>query len=162
MKRIMLLIATNLAIVLVLGIVSTLTGANRFFTSGGLDFGRLLFFALIMGFGGAFISLWLSKTIAKWSTGARVVESPANSTEFWLLETVGRFAQKAGLPMPEVAIDDIESDLYLAIDRAVDRVGRTLSRRLARQREHRHDRPGVARSAPEAAAEIMVSAPSGA
>ena len=62
---------------------------------------------------------------------------------------------------PEVAIDDTESDLYLAIDRAVDRVGRTLSRRLARQREHRHDRLGVARSAPEAAAEIMVSAPSG-
>jgi heat shock protein HtpX len=112
MKRIMLLIATNLAIVLVLGIVSTLTGANRFFTSGGLDFGRLLFFALIMGFGGAFISLWLSKTIAKWSTGARVVESPANSTEFWLLETVGRFAQKAGLPMPEVAIYEGEPNAF--------------------------------------------------
>ena len=112
MKRIMLLIATNLAIVLVLGIVSTLTGANRFFTSGGLNFGRLLFFALIMGFGGAFISLWLSKTIAKWSTGARVVESPANSTEFWLLETVGRFAQKAGLPMPEVAIYEGEPNAF--------------------------------------------------
>ncbi len=112
MKRIMLLIATNLVIVLVLGIVSTLTGANRFFTSGGLDFGRLLFFALIMGFGGAFISLWLSKTIAKWSTGARVVESPANSTEFWLLETVGRFAQKAGLPMPDVPIYEGEPNAF--------------------------------------------------
>lgn len=112
MKRIMLLIATNLAIVLVLGIVSTLSGANRFFISGGLDFGRLLFFALIMGFGGAFISLWLSKTIAKWSTGARVIESPANSTEFWLLETVGRFAQRAGLPMPEVAIYEGEPNAF--------------------------------------------------
>jgi len=112
MKRIMLLIATNLAIVLVLGIVSTITGANRFFTSGGLDFGRLLFFALIMGFGGAFISLWLSKTIAKWSTAALVIESPANSTEFWLLETVGRFAQRAGLPMPEVAIYEGEPNAF--------------------------------------------------
>lgn len=112
MKRIMLLIATNLAIVLVLGIVSTLSGANRFFISGGLDFGRLLFFALIMGFGGAFLSLWLSKTIAKWSTGARVIESPANSTEFWLLETVGRFAQRAGLPMPEVAIYEGEPNAF--------------------------------------------------
>ena len=112
MKRVMLLIATNLAIVIVLGVVATLTGANRFFTSGGLDLGKLLFFALIMGFGGSFISLWMSKTIAKWSTGAQVVETPANSTEFWLVETVRRFADKAGLPMPEVAIYDGEPNAF--------------------------------------------------
>jgi heat shock protein HtpX len=100
MKRIMLLVATNLAIMLVLGIVSTLTGANRFFAGSGLDLGRLLFFALIMGFGGAFISLLVSKTIAKWSTGARVIESPGNSTEFWLVETVRRFADRPACRCP--------------------------------------------------------------
>lgn len=112
MKRIVLLIATNLAIMLVLGIVSTLTGAHRFFSGGGLDLGRLLFFALLMGFGGAFLSLWMSKTIAKWSTGARVIETPASSTEFWLVETVRRLSQKAGLPMPEVAIYDGEPNAF--------------------------------------------------
>ena len=112
MKRVMLLIATNLAIMLVLGIVSTLTGAHRFFTGAGLDLGRLLFFALLMGFGGAFISLWISKSLAKWGTGARVIESPENSTEFWLVETVRRFSEKAGLQMPEVAIYDGEPNAF--------------------------------------------------
>jgi heat shock protein HtpX len=106
MKRVTLLIATNLAIMLVLGIVSTLTGAHRFFSSTGLDLGKLLFFALLMGFGGAFLSLWMSKTLPKWSTGARVISSPETSTEFWLFESVRKFADKAGLPMPEVAIYD--------------------------------------------------------
>ena len=112
MKRIFLLIATNLAIMLVLGIVCTLTGANRFFSSGGLDLGRLLVYALIMGFAGSFISLWMSKIIAKWSTGAQVIETPQTSTEFWLVETVRRFATKAGLPMPEVAIYEGEPNAF--------------------------------------------------
>ncbi|MBP9714058.1 MAG: protease HtpX [Sterolibacterium sp.] len=112
MKRIILFLATNLAIMVVLGIVTTLTGANRYFTSAGLDLGKLLLFAGIMGFGGAFISLWMSKFIAKWSTGARVIESPANSTEYWLLEAVQRLATKAGLPMPEVALYDGEPNAF--------------------------------------------------
>ena len=112
MKRILLFVGTNLAIMLVLGVVTTLTGANRYFTGAGLDLGKLLVFALIMGFGGAFISLWMSKFIAKWSTGARVIEAPGNSTEFWLLETVRRFADKAGLPMPEVAIYEGEANAF--------------------------------------------------
>ncbi len=112
MKRIVLLIATNLAIMLVLGVVSTLTGAHKFFAGSGLDLGRLLFFALLMGFGGAFISLWMSKTIAKWSTGARVIDTPANSTEYWLVETVRRFSEKAGLTMPEVAIYEGEPNAF--------------------------------------------------
>ncbi|HMV05433.1 MAG TPA: protease HtpX [Accumulibacter sp.] len=112
MKRVFLLIATNLAIMLVLGVVSTLTGAHRFFSGAGLDLGKLLFFALIMGFGGSFISLWMSKTIAKWSTGAQVIETPANSTEFWLVDTVRRFSEKAGLPMPEVAIYEGEPNAF--------------------------------------------------
>jgi heat shock protein HtpX len=112
MKRVLLLIGTNLAIMLVLGIVTTLTGANRFFTGTGLDLGKLLFFAAIMGFGGSFMSLWMSKTIAKWSTGARVIESPQNSSEFWLVDTVRRFSEKAGLPMPEVAIYEGEPNAF--------------------------------------------------
>ncbi|KAF0164352.1 MAG: heat shock protein HtpX [Rhodocyclaceae bacterium] len=112
MKRIVLLVATNLAIMLVLGIVTTLTGANRFFTGAGLDLGKLLLFAAILGFGGAFLSLWMSKTIAKWSTGARVIETPQTSTEFWLFETVRRLSEKAGLPMPELAIYEGEPNAF--------------------------------------------------
>jgi len=89
-----------------------LTGAHRFFSGAGLDLGKLLFFALIMGFGGAFISLWMSKTLAKWSTGAQVIESPGNSTEYWLFETVRRFSEQAGLPMPEVAIYEGEPNAF--------------------------------------------------
>lgn len=112
MKRVFLLIFTNLAIMLVLGIVTTLTGAHRFFAGSGLDLGRLLVFAAIMGFGGAFISLLLSKTLAKWSTGAQVIETPQNSTEFWLVETVRRLSQKAGLAMPEVAVYEGEPNAF--------------------------------------------------
>jgi heat shock protein HtpX len=112
MKRILLLIGTNLAIMVVLGIVTTLTGANRFFSGAGLDLGKLLVFAAIMGFGGAFLSLWMSKTIAKWSTGAHVIDAPNSSTELWLFDTVRRFSEKAGLPMPEVAIYEGEPNAF--------------------------------------------------
>ncbi|MFZ5774771.1 MAG: protease HtpX [Thermodesulfobacteriota bacterium] len=104
MKRIVLFICTNLAIMLVLGTVANLLGVNRFLTANGLNLGMLLAFAAIMGFGGAFISLWMSKTIAKWSTGAQVIEEPRNREEQWLLDTVARLAREAGLAMPEVAI----------------------------------------------------------
>jgi heat shock protein HtpX len=104
MKRIVLFIATNLAIMLVLGISASLLGVNRYLTANGLNLGMLLGFAALMGFGGAFISLWLSKPIAKWSTGARVIGQPANSTELWLMNTIAAQAQKAGIKMPEVAI----------------------------------------------------------
>ena len=112
MKRTVLLIGTNLAILLVLGVVSTLTGAHRFFTGAGLDLERLLMFAMLMGFGGAFISLWMSKTIAKWSTGAKVIETPQNPTEVWLVETVRRLALTANLPMPQVAIYEGEPNAF--------------------------------------------------
>ncbi len=104
MKRVLLFLATNLAVMLVLSLFTSLLGVNRYLTANGLDYGMLLAFAAVIGFGGAFISLLMSKFMAKWSTGARVIESPANSTEFWLVETVGRLAQRANLPMPEVAI----------------------------------------------------------
>ena len=104
MKRILLFLATNLAIVLVLSVSASLLGVNHYLTGRGLNLGTLLAFAALMGFGGAFISLWLSKPIAKWSTGARVIEQPANAFEAWLLNTVAAQAQRAGIAMPEVAI----------------------------------------------------------
>lgn len=104
MKRIALFIGTNLAIMLVLGVSASLLGVNHYLTARGLNLGMLLGFAALMGFGGAFISLWLSKPIAKWSTGARVIEQPANATEAWLLNTIATQAQKAGIAMPQVAV----------------------------------------------------------
>lgn len=104
MKRILLFLATNVAIMLVLGITASLLGVNHYLTAKGLNLGTLLVFAGLMGFGGAFISLWLSKPIAKWTTGARVIEQASNPTERWLLDTVARQAQKAGIAMPEVAV----------------------------------------------------------
>jgi heat shock protein HtpX len=104
MKRIALFIGTNLAIMLVLGVSASLLGVNHYLTARGLNLGMLLGFAALMGFGGAFISLWLSKPIAKWSTGARVIAQPANATEAWLLNTIAAQAQKAGIAMPQVAV----------------------------------------------------------
>lgn len=97
MKRVLLFLATNLAIIVVLGIVANILGVNRFLTANGLNLGMLLGFAALIGFGGAFISLLMSKTIAKWSTGAQVIETPRNDTERWLVDSVARFAQAAGI-----------------------------------------------------------------
>ena len=106
MKRVFLFLATNLAIMLVLGISASLLGVNRYLTANGLNLGALLGFAALMGFGGAFISLWMSKPLAKWSTGARVIQQPTNATEVWLMNTVAAQAQRAGIAMPEVAVYD--------------------------------------------------------
>ncbi|WP_255989335.1 protease HtpX [Chitinolyticbacter albus] len=106
MKRVILLIATNIAVMLVLSIVASLLGVNRYLTANGLNLGALLVMAAIFGFGGAFISLAISKMMAKWSTGAQVIETPRNQAEAWLVETVGKLAQRANIPMPEVAIYD--------------------------------------------------------
>ena len=112
MKRVILFLATNLAVMLVLGISARLLGIDRFLTANGLNLGMLLAFSALIGFGGAFISLLMSKPMAKWSTGARVIDSPNNSTEFWLVQTVERLAQKAGVAMPEVAIYDGEPNAF--------------------------------------------------
>jgi heat shock protein HtpX len=112
MKRIVLFLATNLAIMLVLGISASLLGVNKFLTANGLNLGMLLGFAALMGFGGAFISLWMSKPIAKWSTGARVITQPGNATEAWLMNTVANQARKAGIGMPEVAIYQGEPNAF--------------------------------------------------
>jgi heat shock protein HtpX len=112
MKRIILFVATNLAIVVVLGIVASLLGVNRFLTANGLNLGALLGFALIMGFGGAFISLLLSKPIAKWSAGVQLISQPRNADEAWIVDTVRRFADKAGIGMPEVGIFEGEPNAF--------------------------------------------------
>ncbi|MBE7940663.1 MULTISPECIES: protease HtpX [Ramlibacter] len=112
MKRILLFVATNFAVVLVLGIVSSLLGVNRYLTANGLNLGMLLGFALVMGFGGAFISLLISKPMAKWSAGVQVIEQPRNADEAWIVETVRRFADKAGIGMPEVGIFEGEPNAF--------------------------------------------------
>jgi len=112
MKRVLLFLATNLAVMLVLSTVSSLLGVNRFLTANGLNLGMLLGFAAVIGFGGAIISLLMSKSMAKWSTGARIIEAPSSSTEVWLVDSVARLANAAGLPMPEVAIYDGEPNAF--------------------------------------------------
>ncbi len=104
MKRIILFVLTNVLVVAVLGIVASLLGVNRYLTASGLNLGSLLGFALVMGFGGAIISLLISKPMAKWSAGVRVIESPQNVDEAWIVETVRKLADKAGIGMPEVGI----------------------------------------------------------
>ena len=104
MKRVFLFIFTNLAVMLVLGVAASLLGVNRYLTANGLDLSALLGFALLMGFGGAFISLLISKPVAKWSTGAQVINDSPDATHQWLVTTVKRFADAAGVRMPEVAI----------------------------------------------------------
>lgn len=112
MKRILLFVFTNLAVMVVLGVVASLLGVNRFLTSNGLDLTALLGFSLIMGFGGAFISLLISKPMAKWSTGARLINQPANADEAWIVSTVQRLSERAGIAMPEVAIYDGEPNAF--------------------------------------------------
>lgn len=106
MKRVMLLIGTNLAVMLVLSIVVHLFGLNRWLVSGGINMPSLLAFCAVFGFGGAFISLLISKPMAKWSTGARVISGAEGETERWLVSTVGDLSSRAGIAMPEVAIYD--------------------------------------------------------
>jgi len=112
MKRIVLFVLTNVAIMVVLGVTASLFGFNRFLTANGLDLSALLGFSLIMGFGGAVISLLMSKPIAKWSTGAKVITQPANADEAWLLQTVHGFAERAGIATPEVAIYEGDANAF--------------------------------------------------
>jgi heat shock protein HtpX len=108
LKRIGLLIATNLAILFVINIVVMVLERAGVFGEGEFlrAYGPLMVFSALMGFGGAFISLLISKWMAKWSTGAQVIESPRNATEAWLFETVRAQASRAGIAMPEIAIYD--------------------------------------------------------
>lgn len=104
MKRVLLFFATNFAILLVLSVSFRLLGIDRWLAANGLNMTALLLFAAVIGFGGSFISLALSKRMAKMSTGAQVIEQPRNALELWLVETVQHLAQKAGIGIPEIAI----------------------------------------------------------
>jgi heat shock protein HtpX len=112
MKRIFLFIVTNLAVVLLLSVVASLLGVDRYLGPRGLDLSALAGFSLVLGFGGAFLSLLMSKFIAKWSTGARVIDTPRTPMEAWLVQTVHALAQRAGLRPPEVAVYEGEPNAF--------------------------------------------------
>ena len=104
MKRILLFVLTNFAVMAVLLITTRILGVDRFLTANGLNMTALAGFSLVIGFGGAIISLLISKPMAKFSTGARVINQPQTADEAWIVQTVQNFASKAGIGMPEVAI----------------------------------------------------------
>jgi heat shock protein HtpX len=112
MKRIVLFVLTNLAVMLVLGITASLLGVNKFLTANGLNLGMLLGFSLLMGFGGAIISLLISKPMAKWSTGAVIINDSTDPTHRWIVGTVRTFSTKAGIGMPDVALYEGEPNAF--------------------------------------------------
>ncbi|HEY5900416.1 MAG TPA: protease HtpX [Burkholderiales bacterium] len=104
MKRVILLIATNIAVMVVLSIVVSVLGLDRWLMAEGIDYGSLLTMSAIFGFGGAFISLLMSKFIAKMSVGAQTIDGSEGSTQYWLVQTVHKLADAAHIGRPEVAI----------------------------------------------------------
>jgi len=104
MKRVLLLIGTNLAVMVVLSIVVSVLGLDQWLTANGIDYLLLLVFSAIFGFGGAFISLLMSKWIAKMSVGAQVIDGSEGTTQYWLVQTVHKLADAAGIGKPEVAV----------------------------------------------------------
>ncbi len=109
MKRVFLFLATNIAVMVVLSIVVHILGADRFLEANGINYVNLLIFAGVFGFGGSFISLAMSKWMAKWSTGAQVIMQPRSDMEIWLMNTVQKQASQAGIGMPDVAVFDSDS-----------------------------------------------------
>jgi len=112
MKRIVLFLATNLAVVLLLSVIASVLGVDQYLTQNGLSLQSLLWFSLLMGFGGSFISLLISKQIALWSTGAHIIESPEGAHERWLVDAVRRLADKAGIGMPDVAVYEGQANAF--------------------------------------------------
>jgi heat shock protein HtpX len=104
MKRILLFVGTNIAVLVVLSIVTSLLGVDRWITQQGINPVALLGFAAVFGFGGAFISLAISKRMALWTTGAQIIQQPSNESEAWLVSTVGQLARQSGIGQPDVAI----------------------------------------------------------
>ncbi len=112
MKRIVLFLLTNIAVLAIITIILKVLGIDGYLSSTGINYGSLLIFAALFGFMGSFISLLISKTMAKWSTGAQVITQPSNQTEAWLVERVQYLANKAGIAMPEVAIFQGEPNAF--------------------------------------------------
>ena len=109
MKRIMLFVMTNIAVMVVVGIVTSLLGVGRY---TGTNTGQLMVFSLVVGFSGAIVSLLMSKSMAKMSMGVQIIEQPRNADEAWIVDTVRRFADKAGIGMPEVGIYEGEPNAF--------------------------------------------------
>jgi len=112
MKRVFLLIATNLAVIALLSIVASVLGIDKLLAQNGFNFFGTLVFAALFGFGGAFISLLISKWMAKFSTGAQVIDGTEGTTQYWLVDTVKKLAEKAGIGMPEVAMYEGEPNAF--------------------------------------------------
>jgi heat shock protein HtpX len=112
MKRVFLLIATNLAVMFLLSIVISVLGLDRALAQEGIQYVPLMIMAAIFGFGGAFISLLISKPMARWSTGAQLIDGTEGTTQYWLVDTVKRLSQKAGIGMPEVAVYEGEPNAF--------------------------------------------------
>lgn len=112
MKRIVLFIVTNLAVMLVLSLVLSLLGVGNPARGSTLNLGSLLVFSLVVGFTGSIFSLLISKPMAKWSTGARVIDNPTSSTELWLVNTVRALSERAGIAMPEVAVYEGDANAF--------------------------------------------------
>ena len=109
MKRVVLFLVTNIAVILVLSIVVKLLGVDQVLSANGINYISLLIFAAVIGFGGSFISLAMSKWMAKRSTGAQVIMPPRSDAEIWLTNTVQKHASQAGIGMPEVAVFESDS-----------------------------------------------------
>src|SRR5918999_162966 len=112
MKRIVLFLATNVAVLVVLSVIVNLFGLDRWLTAEGIDYMSLLVFSAVIGFGGAIISLLISKWMAKMSTGARVIDGSEGTTEYWLVQTVQKLAQQAGIGLPEEAVFEGAPDAF--------------------------------------------------
>ncbi|MBB5610055.1 MULTISPECIES: protease HtpX [unclassified Janthinobacterium] len=112
MKRIVLFVVTNLAVMLVLSIILSLLGVGNPARGSTLNLGSLLVFSLVVGFTGSIFSLLISKPVAKWSTGARVIDNPSSSTELWLVNTVRALSERAGIGMPEVAVYEGDANAF--------------------------------------------------
>ena len=106
MKRVLLLVATNLAVMVVLSIVVNVLGLDQWLLANGLNYSALLWWSAIFGFGGAFISLLMSKFIAKASVGAQTIDGSEGTNEYWLVQTVHKLADAAHIGQPEVALYD--------------------------------------------------------
>lgn len=106
MKRVFLFIATNLAVMVTIGIITSLLGVNQYLSKQGINYEMLLIFSLIVGFTGSFVSLLISKQMAKWSMGLTVIDGTESVTHRWIYDVVGKFAIQKGISMPEVAIYD--------------------------------------------------------
>ncbi len=106
MTRILLFMGTNIAVLLIVGVLSSVLGVDRYLTQNGMNLPAMLVFCALFGFTGSIISLLSSKMVAKMTMRLRVIDKPANAAEAWLVQTVARQARQAGIGMPEVAIYD--------------------------------------------------------